>query len=185
MRLWFWLQLRRLSFGLCSEKIKKNYINLWFFHYSIQAQDKGRTGARTGAAPYFLCWSLTNMMQLHSGSDSDSFPLTYIEKILSIYIKLLIFHCIGQRIGARVGARTGAASCWCRSDMKKWCGSGLGFCPTPIHWPVQWKFKDWYEIFIFSLHRPKDWCQSRIQKRSRIILGQFPHEKMMRFRFCL
>jgi hypothetical protein len=44
------------------------------------------------------------MMQLHSGSDSDSFPLTYIEKILNIYIKLLIFHCIGQRIGARVGA---------------------------------------------------------------------------------
>jgi hypothetical protein len=57
------------------------------------------------------------MMQLHSGS--DSFPLTYIEKILNIYIKLLIFHCIGQRIGVRVGARTGAASCWCSSDMKK------------------------------------------------------------------
>jgi hypothetical protein len=51
MRLWFWLQLRRLSVGLCSEKIKKNYINLWFFHYTGQGQ--GRTGARTGAVPYF------------------------------------------------------------------------------------------------------------------------------------
>jgi hypothetical protein len=51
MRLWFWLQLRRLSFGLCSEKIKK-IISIFDF-FTIQAKDKGRTGARTGAAPYF------------------------------------------------------------------------------------------------------------------------------------
>jgi hypothetical protein len=148
MRLRFWIQLPRLSFGICNEKIKILYKSLIFLKL-YRPMDRGWTEAQTRAASFFHVGTAPTWCGSGSGSNSDAYPLAYTVKKSKVWYKFLIFSLYKSKDRSWRQSQNGAASCWRGSNIKIWCGSVLA--PVrPLYFGLySEKIKDWNHFYFY------------------------------------
>jgi hypothetical protein len=99
MRLRFWIRLRRLSFGLCNEKIKISYQSL-IFHYIGQWIGVGQ---KPKPEPHHF---FISELHQHDGAPvlapTDTYPLAYTVKNQKFDINVQYCLYISQRKGVGV-----------------------------------------------------------------------------------